>query len=77
MCKSADACHEQARFDGGLSFRDSVIYPSESRRKTALDSEHNGELEISQRPHSLVWVSDEQVSEGEMLCCIYTGVNVL
>jgi hypothetical protein len=63
MRKSADACHEQARFDGGLSVRDGVIYPSESRRKTALDSEHKGALEISQRPHSLVWVSDEQVLE--------------
>jgi hypothetical protein len=45
---------------------------------TALDSEHKGALEISQRPQSLVWVSDEQltVSEGEMMCT-YTGVNVL
>jgi hypothetical protein len=68
MCKSTDACHEQARFDGGLSVRDSVIYPSESRRKTALDSEHKGALEISQRPHSLVWVSDEPVLEGEIHC---------
>ena len=61
-----------------MSVRDSVIYPSESRRMTALDSEHKGALEISQRPHSLVWVSDEQltVSEGEMMCT-YTGVNVL
>ena len=69
---------EQARFDGELRVNDGIMYSSETRQKTALDSEHKGVLEISQRPEHFVWVSDERRIGGARAClCLAKALTSL